>query len=108
MTIAKEPKPPLGIYKDINLPTEEIFSDEPPLETVLHLDQIILLLTSLQLFWDDRNDFFAAANLSIYYSPHQVNHEILADPTFLWCWTLNADQGKAGQYGKKIINFPIS
>jgi Uma2 family endonuclease len=104
MTIAKEPNPSISIYEDIDLPTEEIFSDEtplettqniwcshrqdeifsdePPLETALHLEQIILLLTSLELFWDDRNDFFAAGNLTIYYSLRQVKSRDSRGPDF--------------------------
>jgi Uma2 family endonuclease len=69
MTIAKEPDSAIGIFEDIVLPTEEIYSDEPPLETDLHLNQIFLLLNSLGLLWKHRNDFYAAGNLSIYYDP---------------------------------------
>jgi Uma2 family endonuclease len=47
----------------------DILSREPPLESSLHLTQIILLLTCLQWWWRDRQDFFAAGNLSIYYHP---------------------------------------
>ncbi len=47
----------------------EILSREPHLESSLHLAQIILLLTCLEWLWRDRQDFFAAGNLSIYYHP---------------------------------------
>ena len=47
----------------------EILSNEPHLESSLHLAQIILLLTCLEEWWHNRQDFFAAGNLSIYYHP---------------------------------------
>ncbi len=61
---------------DIIFPPSDLLSDEPPLETERHLRQIILLLTSLE-WWrrgrftqpeQQRQDFFAAGNLSIYYT----------------------------------------
>ncbi|PSF35243.1 hypothetical protein C7H19_16925 [Aphanothece hegewaldii CCALA 016] len=75
MTIAK----PIQLSEEtssekIILPLDEIESDEPELESSLHLQQIILLLQCLEWLWQDRNNFFAAGNLSIYYiynSPEQ-------------------------------------
>lgn len=64
-----------------NLPTE-LYSDEPQLETDLHLRQIILLLTSLEWYWGDRQDFFASGNITIYYSPHQKKSEDFRGPDF--------------------------
>ncbi|MGK7941002.1 MAG: hypothetical protein AB4062_12805 [Crocosphaera sp.] len=40
-------------YKII-FPKGEFWSDEPPLETYLHLTQIILLLKSLQWLWSEQ------------------------------------------------------
>ena len=57
------------------LPPIDLLSDEPPLETYRHLKQIILLLTSLERLWQNRQDFFAGANLSIYYSTRQRKSE---------------------------------
>jgi Uma2 family endonuclease len=61
-------------------PSSDLYSDEPPLETYLHLRQLILLLTSLDWLWRDRNDYFAAGNLTIYYSPHQRKSEDFRGP----------------------------
>jgi Uma2 family endonuclease len=54
----------VSVAKDL---THEPYSHEPQLEDSLHLAQIVLLLTCLEWWWRDRDDFFAAGNLSIYY-----------------------------------------
>ncbi|NER50694.1 MAG: Uma2 family endonuclease [Symploca sp. SIO1A3] len=54
------------------IPPNELWSDEPQLETPLHLEQIIILLTCLQWWWQERNDFFASGNISIYYEKQQI------------------------------------
>ena len=60
----------------------DLYSDEPPLETELHLEQIILLLTCLKWLWQDRNDFYAAGNLTIYYSQNKRKNEDFRGPDF--------------------------
>ena len=77
MTIAQE-----GIPQGVIFPPGDLYSDEPPLETELHLRQIILLLTCLEWLWGDRNDFYAAGNLTIYYSPRQLKSEHFRGPDF--------------------------
>ena len=67
---------------EIIFPKGEFWSDEPPLETYLHLTQIILLLKSLEWLWQDREDYFAAGNLTIYYSPNQKKSEDFRGPDF--------------------------
>ncbi|MDJ0661327.1 MAG: Uma2 family endonuclease [Crocosphaera sp.] len=67
---------------EIIFPQGEFWSDEPPLETYLHLTQIILLLKSLEWLWQDREDYFAAGNLTIYYSPKQKKSEFFRGPDF--------------------------
>jgi Uma2 family endonuclease len=69
MSVAQELEP----AKDIIFPPGDIESHEPPLESDLHLRQIILLLQCLELWWQNRNDFYAAGNLTIYYSQRQHN-----------------------------------
>lgn len=44
---------------DIILPPLGLDSDEPPLESDLHLFQIMLLLQCLNSHWQDRQDFYA-------------------------------------------------
>jgi Uma2 family endonuclease len=63
-------------------PPSDLLSDEPPLETYRHLKQLILLLTSLERLWSDRQDFFAGGNLSIYYSTRQRKSEDVKGPDF--------------------------
>lgn len=54
------------------IPPSDLWSDEPPLETYRHLVQILLLLSCLEWWWRERQDFFAAGNLSIYYNLRQL------------------------------------
>ncbi|WP_138504918.1 Uma2 family endonuclease [Nostoc sp. PA-18-2419] len=82
MTIAPEVNAQAGICQDVIFPPSEIYSDEPPLESDLHLEQIMLLLQCLKWLWQDRNDFYAAGNLTIYYSPHQSKSEFFRGPDF--------------------------
>jgi Uma2 family endonuclease len=70
---------------DLDLPSappSDLWSDEPPLETYRHLAQIVLLLTCLEWLWQDRTDFFAAANLSIYYNARQLKNKDFRGPDF--------------------------
>ncbi len=67
-----------------------LLSDEPPLETERHLNQIMLLLWCLKWWWRSRpdappsrrNNFYAAGNLTIYYSPRQRRNENFRGPDF--------------------------
>jgi Uma2 family endonuclease len=67
---------------EIIFPPSDLYSKEPPLETYAHLKQIFLLLTGLEWLWQDRNDYFAAGNLTIYYSPNQKKSEDFRGPDF--------------------------
>ncbi|MBD2500063.1 Uma2 family endonuclease [Anabaena azotica] len=82
MTIAQELESQDNISQDVIFPPGDLWSDEPPLETELHLRQIILLFQCLEWLWRDRNDFYAAGNLTIYYSPHQLKSEYFRGPDF--------------------------
>lgn len=67
---------------DVILPPGDLYSDEPTLETDLHLRQMLLLLTSLEWLWRDRHDFFASGNLTIYFSPKQIKSQAFRGPDF--------------------------
>ncbi|MEH2419129.1 Uma2 family endonuclease [Nostoc sp.] len=82
MTIAQELDSQKGICQDVIFPPGDLYSDEPPLESELHLEQIILLLKCLKWLWRDRNDFYVAGNLTIYYSPRQLKSEHFRGPDF--------------------------
>ncbi len=67
---------------EVKFPPRDIWSEEPSLESYAHLQQILILLQCLEWLWQDRNDYFAAANLSIYYSPNQKKSEDFRGPDF--------------------------
>jgi Uma2 family endonuclease len=65
-----------GISEDeVIFPPGDILSEEPPLESDLHRDQIDLLIRILELWWRERQYFYASGNLTIYYSPNQKTSE---------------------------------
>ncbi len=70
------------IPEEIIFPPGEIESNEPPLETYLHLQQMLLLIKCLDWLWRERNDYFATGNLTIYYSPQQRKSEDFRGPDF--------------------------
>ena len=70
------------ISEEIIFPPSDLYSDEPPAETELHLEQIMLLIKSLKWLWKERTDFYAVGNLSIYYSPNQKKSEHFRGPDF--------------------------
>ncbi|TAF07309.1 MAG: Uma2 family endonuclease [Nostocales cyanobacterium] len=68
--------------EDLTFPPSDLYSDEPPVETELHLEQIMLLIKCLKWLWKEKTDFYAAGNLSIYYSPNQKKTEKFRGPDF--------------------------
>jgi Uma2 family endonuclease len=76
--------PPQSIQEDITdtiqrLPTN-LYSDEPPLETDFHRDQIDLLLRLLKYWWRDRSDFYISGNLTVYYNSQQLKSRDFRGP----------------------------
>ncbi|MHC5936888.1 Uma2 family endonuclease [Nostoc sp.] len=70
------------VPKDVIFPPGDLYSDEPPLETDLHRLQMTLLIQCLEWLWQNRNDFYASGNLTIYYSPRQCKSENFRGPDF--------------------------
>lgn len=68
--------------ENVIFPPSDLYSDEPPLESELHLEQIMLLLKCLKWLWRDKNDFYAAGNLTIYYSQNKRKTEDFRGPDF--------------------------
>jgi Uma2 family endonuclease len=66
----------------IDLPPSDLYSDEPPLESDLHLLQIKILLDCLNWWWRDRNDVYASANLTIYYNQKKIKSRDFRGPDF--------------------------
>lgn len=82
MSLAKELETTQDVTENVIVPPGDLYSDEPPLESELHLRQIILLLNCLEWLWQDRNDFYAAGNLTVYYSQNQRRNEDFRGPDF--------------------------
>ena len=78
----KDSETSLDVPEDVIFPPSDLLSDEPPLETELHLRQMILLIQCLEWWWRDRQDFYVAGNLTIYYSPRQRKSEQFRGPDF--------------------------
>jgi Uma2 family endonuclease len=60
----------------------QLLSDEPEMESSLHYAQLALLVSCLEWFWRDRDDFFIGANLTVYYSHEQLRHRDFRGPDF--------------------------
>ncbi len=82
MSLAKDATILPETTEDIIFPPGDLYSDEPPLETDIHLRQMILLIKCLDWLWRKRNDYFASGNLTIYYSPRQLKSEDFRGPDF--------------------------
>lgn len=68
-----------------SFPPPDLWSDEPPLESDLHRDQIDLLVRLIRwIFRPDgiggRSDVYIAGNLTVYYSPNQKKSEFFRGP----------------------------
>lgn len=91
MVLAKEIEPvEVSPSAEMTLPPTDLYSDEPPLETDIHLRQILILLSSLEWLWQDRQDFYACGNMTVYYSPKQLKSRDFRGPDFFVA--LNTDR----------------
>ncbi|WP_375473813.1 Uma2 family endonuclease [uncultured Nostoc sp.] len=78
MSVAQDLESP----ENVIFPPGNLYSDEPPLETDLHRLQMTLLIQCLEWLWQNRKDFYASGNLTIYYSPRQRKSENFRGPDF--------------------------
>jgi Uma2 family endonuclease len=60
----------------------KLLSDEPEMESSLHYMQLLLLVTCMEWAWQDRDDFFIGANLTIYFSRQQLKKHDFRGPDF--------------------------
>jgi Uma2 family endonuclease len=60
----------------------QLYSDEPEMESSQHYAQLALLVACLEWLWQDRNDFFIGANLTIYFSRQQLKNRDFRGPDF--------------------------
>ena len=61
---------------------KKLLSDEPEMESSLHYMQLLLLVSCLELLWQERDDFFIGANLTIYFSRQQLKNHDFRGPDF--------------------------
>lgn len=66
----------------VSVPPGDLYSDEPTMETDLHVRQMLLLISCLDWIWQDRQDFFASGNLTVYFSPKQIKSQDFRGPDF--------------------------
>lgn len=64
----------------VRVPPCGLYSDEPPLETDLHRQQIDLLIRLLNYWWCDRQDFYISGNLTVYYNTQQFKSRDFLGP----------------------------
>ncbi len=65
---------------EIEFPPSDLESDEPPLESDLHREQIDLLIRLLKYWWRDRHDFYISGNLTVYYNQQQLKSRDFRGP----------------------------
>ena len=70
------------VTEGIIFPPGDLDSDEPPLESDLHREQIELLIRLIKWWWRERQDFYATGNLTIYFSPNQKKSQDFRGPDF--------------------------
>jgi Uma2 family endonuclease len=71
--------------ESVPFPPKDLWSDEPPLESDLHRDQIDLLIRLIRWLFREggptgRTDAYVAGNLTVYYSPNQKKSEFFRGP----------------------------
>lgn len=67
---------------DVQCPPSNLWSDEPPLESDFHRDQIDLLIRILREWWRDRQDVYVSGNLTVYYNQQQLKSRDFRGPDF--------------------------
>ncbi|CCH94601.1 conserved hypothetical protein [Microcystis aeruginosa PCC 9432] len=72
----------LDILPEVTCPPTDLWSDEPPLESDLHLQQITILIGCLERLWQQRTNYYASGNLTIYYNEEQLKKRDFCGPDF--------------------------
>lgn len=60
----------------------QLESNEPEMESSLHYAQLALLVACLDWLWQDRDDYFIGASLTIYFSREQLKNRDFRGPDF--------------------------
>jgi Uma2 family endonuclease len=66
-----EPEAMFMLLTEDDLPSE----DGMPMETERHRKQMYLLLDVLELYWAERENWYASGNMFLYFSPRQIKTE---------------------------------
>jgi Uma2 family endonuclease len=82
MSLAKDIDSLENVAEEIVVPPTDLWSDELPLESDRHREQMDLLINCLNWWWRDRTDFYVSGNLTIYYSPEQIKTQDFRGPDF--------------------------
>jgi len=82
MSLAKDIDLGENVEAEIIVPPTDLWSDEPPLESDRHREQMDLLINCLNWWWRERTDFYVSGNLTIYYSPEQIKSRDFRGPDF--------------------------
>lgn len=93
---------------EIQFPPSNLLSEEPPLETDFHREQVDLLIRLLKWWWRDRNDVYISGNLTIYYNQRQLKSRDFRGPDFFVVLGTEKKIEKVGWFGKKMANTLIS
>jgi Uma2 family endonuclease len=109
-TIETEEQPET-LYKRFEVPPKELYVSDPPFESYLHLRQMMLLIECLEWLWQDRDNFFVAGNLMIYYSYNQQKSEEFKAPDFFVALKTKPDRSRKswilweeeGRYPRVIV-----
>ena len=99
--------PPEPIPENVIFPSGAFFSDEPPLETDLHREQIDLLIRLLKWWWRQRQDVYISGNLTIFSVLTRKSQKTSEAQISLWYWVLSRRTTGVGWCGKKRANTPM-
>jgi Uma2 family endonuclease len=84
VTLPPMQRDPASLDPEIPLPPpgeHELPSDDgEPMETNEHRLQMVVLIQSLKYAWAERQDFFVAGNMFVYFSEQQVKHNDFRGP----------------------------
>ena len=110
MSLAKDLDSLTTVPSWVSLPDEddEWWSDEPELESSLHLEQILLLIACLKWWWRHRSRFFVAGNISIYYEKKQNKQgsHRFSGPDFFLVKDVSGHPRKSWMVWKEDNRFP--
>jgi len=68
---------------DAQMPdASQLLSDEPEMESSTHYLQLMLLVSCLDWLWQDCQDYFIGANLTVYFSREQLKSRDFRGPDF--------------------------